>query len=375
MRVVFISGTPVAPDPRLEKEAKSLCKNGYAIQVLAWDRTKKYNKTEKTENYTIHRFKFRSPSGRQIAFLFMPIWWIYEFFWLLINDWDIAHSIDFVTIIPATIAAKIKRKHVVYDIFDLYADMAPPSTPKILKRVISWFERLMIRSADGVIFVDESKHYLSLIDDKNKLFTVVKNSPEDALVNPILNIQKQRTEFKIFYAGHLAEERGFSKMISAISNLENVRLIIAGFGKDEMKLRSVFERTKNLEFIGQIPYSSVIQLSIQSDLLFALYDPSISNHMHANPNKLFEAMMCAKPILVNKGTRMAEIVENEQCGIIVDYNDVGTIREAIIKLRDDKDLCIKLGSNGRLAYEKRYNWGIMEGRLLDLYLSIRSNQQ
>jgi len=38
--------------------------------------------------------------------------------------------------------------------------------------------------------------------------------------------------------------------------------------------------------------------------------------------KLFEAMMCSKPILVSKGTAMAELVDRENCGPAVDCRSV-----------------------------------------------------
>lgn len=33
---------------------------------------------------------------------------------------------------------------------------------------------------------------------------------------------------------------------------------------------------------------------------------------------------------------------------------------AIIKLRDNPKMCNDLGANGRIAYEERYSWAIME---------------
>jgi glycosyltransferase involved in cell wall biosynthesis len=77
-----------------------------------------------------------------------------------------------------------------------------------------------------------------------------------------------------------------------------------------------------------------------------------------------------KPISVSKGTTMTDIVEKENCGLAVDCNSVDEIRKAIIRLKEDPDLCRQLGANGRRAYEERYNWEIMENRLLELYKKI-----
>ncbi len=81
-------------------------------------------------------------------------------------------------------------------------------------------------------------------------------------------------------------------------------------------------------------------------------------------------MMANKPILVSKGTTMADIVERENCGLIVDCNSVDEIKKAIVRLKDSPELCRQLGANGRRAYEQKYNWEIMEQRLLSLYQEI-----
>ena len=88
---------------------------------------------------------------------------------------------------------------------------------------------------------------------------------------------------------------------------------------------------------------------------------------------MLEAMWCSKPILVNGGTSTSEIVIKENCGLGVDAKDVRQIENAIIKLRDDPDLCLQLGNNAREAYVHRYSWDIMKGRLLKLYADLMHN--
>ena len=47
-RIVIIRSNPVEPDSRVEKEANSLVKGGYDVQLLVWDRTRNgiYNDTK-----------------------------------------------------------------------------------------------------------------------------------------------------------------------------------------------------------------------------------------------------------------------------------------------------------------------------------------
>ena len=60
-------------------------------------------------------------------------------------------------------------------------------------------------------------------------------------------------------------------------------------------------------------------LEARSDAIVALYDPLVLWNNITLPNKLFEAMMCGVPIITNIAT---EIVNETQCGIIVDYDNI-----------------------------------------------------
>jgi glycosyltransferase involved in cell wall biosynthesis len=77
--------------------------------------------------------------------------------------------------------------------------------------------------------------------------------------------------------------------------------------------------------------------------------------------------MCATPIIVNKETTMADLVEEENCGVVVPYFDIDALKAALNRLRNDPSLGVRLGKNGRLAFENKYNWQVMENRLINLY--------
>ena len=70
---------------------------------------------------------------------------------------------------------------------------------------------------------------------------------------------------------------------------------------------------------------------------------------------------------MNDGTSMVKIVRDQKCGLVVPYGDVEAIKHAILTLKNDPALCKRLGENGRKAYETKYNWRIMEERLLGVY--------
>ncbi len=371
MKVIMLRSNPIDPDVRLEKEAKTLAYAGHDITLLGWQRFGDAPAQEKRHHYTIKRLKFRAPVEKKVVF-YLPIWWTLAFLKLLKEDWDVVHAADLDTYLPALIAAKIKGKKLVYDIFDFYADMV--TLPSFFRNCVAVFDIFFMRFADEVIVVDPSR-LRQIEKEGDSSVHVIYNSPEDTLSTFMMDVQTERPPFKIFYAGVLGKGRDFETVTQAAKDVGMILVEFAGFGYYAEHLHSLSEQESHITFIGTIPYDEVIRRTLQSDLLFALYDPSVPNNRYASPNKLFEAMMCRKPILVSDETAMAEIVREENCGFVVPYGDVDAIKHAILTLKNDPALCKRLGENGRKAYETKYSWEIMGERLLEVYSRLDPEQR
>lgn len=361
----MLRSNPIFPDPRIEKEAMTLGKSGYNVTLIGWLRYGDAPIHEEKTFYKVHRIKFRAPLGIKII-VYLPFWWFILFSKLMKYDWDIVHAADFDTYIPALIAAKIKKKKVVYDIFDFYVDMI--SIPGLLRELIKKLEVFLTKYADAVIIVDPSR--IKQLKIKNNSLLIIFNSPQDFLLTNINKNLKSDEFLKLFYAGNLSKDRDVISIIKIVKNSKNLNLEIAGWGECEKKIVELIKNESRITFHGLLQYDEVLQKTIESDLLFALYDPSIPNNRYASPNKLFEAMMCRKPIIVSDGSSMADIVRKENCGLVVPYGDVEAIKHAILTIKDNPELCNQLGRNGRKAYEQKYSWKIMEERLLLTYKEI-----
>jgi glycosyltransferase involved in cell wall biosynthesis len=363
-KVILVLSNPFKPDPRVYKEAKSLVNNGYDVTVLAWDREGRHPKKEIIDGIKIERIRLKAPYGKITLFVYLFLWGAYEFLFLIKNKWDVVHACDFDTLLPALIVSKLKRKKIIFDIFDFYGKMLPNSL-SMFSYIITKLERFFIGYVNAVIIPDKDRK--KEIAYLNENIVIIINTPSDIKEKKLKN---DNIKFQIFYAGLLARERGLENMIKAIGDLDDVELIIVGFGRDENILIPLFKKSKNVGYIGRLPYEKVLEMTMKSDLLFALYDTKIENNKYASPNKLFEAMMCGKPIIVNEGTTMSKIVKEWKCGLVVPYNDIEKIKETVLKIKNDSNLKTELGKNGRTAYEKEYNWKIMEKRLLKLYTEI-----
>lgn len=362
--VVFVRSS--SKPARVEKEAESLKNAGYSVSILYWDRNSNKSRVESENGIEINYFGFKAPYGKLSLIPYLLIWWIYELFFLLRNNFEIIHSCSFDTLIPALFTKAIQKKKIVYDIFDFYAESLSGNIPPSIRNIISNFEIFCIQFVDFVIIVDNSR-YIQIRDAKIKNLDVIMNCPND-----IVNGSKKspNTEFIIFYGGMISKTRGLMELINSIKDLDNIKVIIAGMGEDEDLFKEVSSKIKNVTYLGWINYEKYIDFTLSSDLIFGFYDPRIPNNRLASPNKLFEAMMCKTPIIVNEETTMSEIIKKENCGLVVPYNDQNLLRESILKLKENPELCLKMGENGRKAFERKYNWQVMSQKLIKSYNNI-----
>jgi glycosyltransferase involved in cell wall biosynthesis len=365
-RIVLIKTNLIDRDPRLAREVDALKRGGYAITLLCWDRDCKTSYPEQQETDGYHReirLRLKAPYGIMIL-PFLPIWWCFEFLQLLKTSWDIVQVINFDAVAPAVVAAKLKKCPIIYEIVDVYVDMI--LLPRLLRHVGVYIDRIFMRLVNAIIIANEA-HPKELNGIPNSNVVGVFNSPPDFFKKS--NVQRN-DEFTLFFAGVLQKSRhmNLDRVCQATRDIDGVELVIAGYGDQSKEIEEwAKEAAHRIKFIGKISYTEVLERTIRSDLLFALYEPVVPTVRYAGGNKLFEAMMAGKPILVSKGTAMADIVEQESCGLVVDSNSVDEIRKAIVRLKEDTQLYRQLGANGRRAYEQRYSWEIMEQRLVALY--------
>lgn len=370
-KVVFVRTNLLNRDYRLPKEIKALKRAGYSIILLCWDRECKTSLLHQEENnFKEIRVRLKVPSGVKVL-PFLPIWWCFAFFRLMSTKWDIAHALNFDSIVPVVLAGKLKRKLIIYEMLETYEDRM--AFPKILRYIFIYIDKIFMRLANAVVIADE-KQVEEFDGIPNSKVVPVYDSSPDFFKNPIKKpIVKNNDTFTLFYAGELYKVRrlNLDKIVLAVSNIDNVKVIIAGYGDLAEEIEKWSRQMPNkIHFLGKISQDEVFERTTAANLVFVLRDPVVPEYKYICGCTLLETIMCGTPILVNRGTSTADKVLKENCGLVVDANNIEEIKEAIIKLRDNPELCEELGANGRRAYEERYSWEIMEQRLVDIYQEL-----
>jgi glycosyltransferase involved in cell wall biosynthesis len=363
--VVIIRSNSIVNTPRVTKIARSLNKR-YSTVVLGWDRDGISKQLKETFVTQLQLFGLRAPIGKPSLLLYFPLFWMWTFVTLVTYKPNIVHACDFDSVIPCYIYKVIFRKKLVFDVCDRYALAYIPTKLKALFDIINFLEELFTNKADLVLTVGQ--RLLSTFRTKPKRYAIIMNCVNEIKMTRNRVIPKEyHNRFRLAYTGNIRRDRGLETILKAIENIEGIEFVIAGRIIDK-ELGDQILKSSNVRYMGLVLPDDALLIEKNCDAIIALYNLEFKQNYFGMPNKLFEAMMCQLPIITNIAP---EVVKHEVgCGIIVDYNDINEIRNAIVTLRDKPGLRKELGNNGRKAFLQKYNWHSMEKELLKVYENL-----
>jgi glycosyltransferase involved in cell wall biosynthesis len=374
MNILMVLSNPCTHDPRVLKEAKTLEEAGNTVTILAWDRKRQASIEETKDGVDIVRLrntKFMDLLPYNI--LRLRFWWMAGAKKALEmhsrTPFNIIHCHDLDTL---PIGEKIKRKlgiPLIYDSHEIWPYMIEGDVPKILVKRLLSLEKKLLKSVDYVITVGKSsRDYFRRIT--NKPIGIVMNCKDLVYEN---YQSPKNLEFTLIYIGSMSKKRFFPEIVDLVGQMAGVKLVLASSAKRGMvyEVKERCNNYKNTEFLGTIPEEELIPRTKAADATFILVDPKSKHYQRTLFNKQFEAMVCGRPIIVTNNTFAAEMTKELDCGLVVEYNGE-SIRETIIKLRDNPDLCKRLGVNAIRSAQNVYNWEIEKEKLLKIYERVKN---
>ncbi|MBE7056234.1 MAG: glycosyltransferase family 4 protein [Ruminococcaceae bacterium] len=369
--VCILRSNPVRPDSRVEKEAISLMKEGYKVNIFAWDRDSDY-KPRKEElvigetKIPIVRTGIKASFGEGfkniIAFLKFQLS-MRKF--LRRNKFDIIHACDFDTAFFSYKLVLRKKEKFVFDIFDFVH-----SRPKnFFQKQVKKAQYDIIKKADATIICTEDRKNQIEGSEPKKLI-VVHNTPSG---NHVMENECESVNIsgriKVAYVGILQGSRLLEEIGLFFSKNHDVEFHIGGFGLLEEYFQELADNNDNIFFHGRLSYQETLNLEKDCDIMLAIYDPKRSNHIYAAPNKFYESLYLGKPLLMVKGTGMSTVLAEENIGELIDYSYDG-FEKGLRDLIDRKNEWSEISEKMKSLYTEKFSWEIMEKRLLDLYNNL-----
>jgi predicted glycoside hydrolase/deacetylase ChbG (UPF0249 family) len=91
-----------------------------------------------------------------------------------------------------------------------------------------------------------------------------------------------------------------------------------------------------------------------------------ASRTEGGPHPVLEASACAVPVISTAVGIAPELITSGENGIIIE-RQVVAIREAVLRLRDDRELRIAMGEKARRVVEERWNWDILARRYIPFF--------
>ena len=368
MQVLYIRTSNIYDDSRATKEIFALAEKGHKVHVLGWNRDGDAKKRscevfgKYKELITVDFFTCLINGGIGVKNIDKLLKWVA---WTnkrlkLRKHIDVIHACNLDAVLGVW---KYARRHgikIVYDIYDYYIDSH--SIPGMLESIIERLEINIINSVDAtIICTEERKEQVS--KSKPRWLMVIHNSPE---VNTITSVENR---YDYAYCGSLFGQRLLKEIFDEYPNHDNLKFAIAGYGEFSNLAKRLDDNHQMFNYFGPVSYEQVLNIENESKVISAIYEPTIRNHRLCAPNKFYEALALAKPVIVCRGTGIDKIIEANNAGIVIDY-DANQFFDALIYLADNPDVCESMGKNARHLYEHEYRWEIMKERLIELYNEI-----
>lgn len=275
------------------------------------------------------------------------------FFYLIFRKYDYILANDLDTLPACFFASKLKNTELVYDSHELFSESVELQGRKFVEGFWRKLEDFFLPRIKKSYTVSQS--IVEFYDKKyqNKM-GLIRNIP---LKNDILKVEEVTFPTKnktILYQGVLNPGRGLKPMIKALHFINNLDLIIIGYGKVEEELKTfVAEQNMNdrVHFLGRISRDKLFNYTKLATLGMVLEEPLGLSFQYSLPNKLFDYIHAGIPIVAGNLPEISRIINQYNVGVLVDDYQPETIASTINTLLDNNALLLEIKENQQKAKE------------------------
>jgi glycosyltransferase involved in cell wall biosynthesis len=359
-RIIFTVTNDLNHDQRMHKICGSLHNAGY--EVLLVGRTRKTSTPIVPKSFDQKRINVLFDKGK----FFYIAYNLQLLCFLLFRRADIICAIDLDTIVPCTVAGKLRSKKLVYDAHEYFTEVPEVIYRPAVKKVWQWVEKVFVPRMDACYTVSGSLAEL-FEEQYGKMFSIILNAPllKDNHPEP-----EEKEDKFILYQGALNKGRGLEVLIESMQKLP-IKLLIAGEGDLSGALRDLVNKLELKEkviFLGWVAPADLEKLTRKAFLGYNLLENLGKSYYFSLSNKFFDYIHACIPGLSNPFPEYERINNAWQTGILTHLSVPAIVLE-VQKVLDDKDYYMLLCENCKKA-RLVYNWQVEEKKLITIYDSL-----
>lgn len=264
--------------------------------------------------------------------------------------------------IVAAFVALLKGKPFVYNIRDLYPDMAVGGSiigAGLLARVWEVLHRWALRRARRVVVLGEDMRARIIAKGvKAARIAVVRDGAEicGAAGEPAVDsevVRAIRSDFKfvLVHAGNLGFYGAWETMVGAARKLsdEGIGLVFVGDGAQREKIEAAAAGCANVRFLPFFPAGKIASVLASADAHIVTVKRGLEGVIV--PSKMYGILAAGKPILAvaPRETDVASIGERRGFAICADPDDASEVAGAVREISRDAEKLQRMGEAARAA--------------------------
>jgi glycosyltransferase involved in cell wall biosynthesis len=299
-------------------------------------------------------------------------------------DVIVCTSPQFFTACAAYVLSRVKRRPFVFELRDLWPDsilavgaMRESAAIRALKRL----EYFLYRKAALVVSVTHSfKKVLAANGIPAEKIAVVPNGADLERFRPggkpadLVERHGLGDKFVAAYIGTIGMAHGLATILDAAERLRGdprIAFVLVGDGAERAVLEESARRRSlhNVIFAGAVSKEEVKRYWRLCDAgLVLLKDREVFRHVL--PSKMFEAMACARPIVLGVRGESAELLEAARAGVAIPPEDDRALAAALQGLAASPEQAANMGARGRTYVEREFDRERLAAAMLDCLRTV-----
>jgi colanic acid biosynthesis glycosyl transferase WcaI len=285
--------------------------------------------------------------------------------------------------IAGRILAWVKRCPFVFVVADLWPEAAVQLGAlrnRALIQLSEWLEWSTYQQA-GLVWVVTAWIRDALIRRglPSERILLLTNGVDTAKFRPLSQAQARAElgwddRFAVLYVGTHGLTHGLRTVLDAAEHLrdrDDIRFVLVGDGSEKADLIAEAQKRglKNVEFLDPLPHGLVPTLLAAGDACLAMVRkaPVAEGIL---PIKMYEAMACARPIILAVDGEARRIAEEEAgAAIYVEPENATALASAVLYLHEHPDQAAILGVRGRAYVEGRFDYDSLTA-VLDTHIAL-----
>jgi len=262
--------------------------------------------------------------------------------------------------IPAWLLTRLPRRRLLFNpmvsIYEtLVEDRRERSERSLLGRLSRWADWIACRLSDGVILdTDQNiQYFCRMFDLPRESCHRVFIGADERFFRPIRRAKSDATFHVLFY-GKLIPLHGIETVLDAACLLRSqpmIRFEVIGTGQlsDSVAAQARRLDLQNVRFVDWVDYETLPERIAQSDLCLGIFGRG-SKAGRVIPNKVYQALAMAKPVLTRDSDAIRELFPDGKGIYLVPPADPNALADAILRIFHEPTQAAETAEQGRRIF-------------------------